>query len=92
MPQTPLGTNMWLFTALTRREQSRKEHESFIAPLKDLLAELFADRGMLLGSTQYLEMIGVEKWKALSEIDDRIIAVKERMHSEGKKWKKRHPL
>lgn len=92
MPQTPLGTNMWLFSTLTKREQSRTEHEAFIAPLKDLLAELFADRGMLLGSSQYLEMIGVEKWKALNEIDDRIIAVKERIHSEAMRWKKRRPL
>jgi|14_taG_2_1085336.scaffolds.fasta_scaffold18587_4 hypothetical protein len=80
---------MWLFDRAAKREQMRKEHESFIAPLKNLLAELFADRGMLLGSTQYNEMIGVEKCKALSEIDDRIIAVKERIHSEATRWKQR---
>jgi hypothetical protein len=44
---------------------------------------------MLLGSGEYTEMLGVEKWKALSEIDDKIIMVKERIHEEGIRWKKR---
>tara|TARA_R110002153_G_scaffold219489_2_gene371952 strand:- start:9315 stop:9560 length:246 start_codon:yes stop_codon:yes gene_type:complete len=80
---------MWLLRRAADRENARKEHEHFVAPLKELLAELFADRGMLLGSSQYLEMLGVEKHKALSEIDDRIIEVKNRIQSEGLLWKKR---
>jgi len=89
MPRIPLRQSMRLFRRAAAIELARKEHEAFIAPLNELLAELFVDRGMLLGSGEYTEMLGVEKWKALSEIDDKIIMVKERIYEEGKRWKKR---
>jgi len=89
MPRIPLPQSMRLFQRAANKELARKDHEAFIAPLKELLAELFVDRGMLLGSGEYTEMLGVEKWVALTEIDSKIIMVKERIHEEGIRWKKR---
>ena len=60
----------------------KQEHESFIKPYNDLLIELFADRGMLLGSARYGDMTGVERYDALSEIDLRIIKVKDLIQKE----------
>lgn len=68
--------------------QLKKEHESFIQAYDELLVELFADRGMLLGSTRYAELTGVERFDALNEIDRRIIETKERIRKEGETYRK----
>jgi len=50
-----------------------------VEPWKEVLKELRADRGMLLGTEIYSEMNGVEKQNALGKIDSAIFAVKETM-------------
>jgi len=70
------------------RVRVRNENESFQIPYKELLIELFADRGMLLGSKNYNSMSGVERYDALNEIDTRILAVKERMEKEDERCKR----
>ena len=69
-------------------DQLKKNHDSFIQAYDELLIELFADRGMLLGSTRYSEMTGVERYDALNEIDRRIIETKERIKKEGETYRK----
>jgi len=44
-------------------------------PWKDMLVEIRAERGALLGTKQYEEMAGIEKAKALDTIDDRLVMV-----------------
>tara|TARA_R100000951_G_C2650212_1_gene184133 strand:- start:449 stop:712 length:264 start_codon:yes stop_codon:yes gene_type:complete len=79
----------WLFRRRNPEERVRirKENESFQNPYEELLVELFADRGMLLGSQNYNSMSGVERYDALNEIDTRILAVKERMKMEDERCK-----
>ena len=60
----------------------KQEHEAFIKPYTNLLIELFADRGMLLGSARYGDMTGTERYDALFEIDSRIIKVKDLIQKE----------
>ena len=67
----------------------KREHESFIKAHQDILVELFADRGMLLGSNRFNELTGVERFDALIEIDSRIIQIKELIEKEELKCKKR---
>ena len=43
-----------------------------VSAWKDILAELRADRGMLLGASEFKEMNGVEQSDALSAIESRI--------------------
>ena len=80
----------WLFRKGNPEERVRirNENESFQNPYQELLIELFADRGMLLGSTNYNSMSGVERYDALNEIDTRILAVKERMEAEDERCKR----
>lgn len=81
---------MRLFRKRNQEEifQLKKNHDSFIQAYDELLIELFADRGMLLGSTRYSEMTGVERYDALNEIDRRIIETKERIKKEGETYQK----
>lgn len=67
----------------------RSEHESFIKAHQEILVELFADRGMLLGSNRFSELTGVERFDALIEIDNRIIQIKELIEKEELKCQKR---
>ncbi len=46
-------------------------------PWKEMLLEIRAERGALLGTKQYEEMAGVEKAKALDTIDDRLVMAQE---------------
>lgn len=69
-------------------QQAKDEKKAFLKPYEDMLIELFADRGMLLGSTTYTEMTGVERYEALDQIDKKIIAVKNRIEQEELRWKK----
>jgi hypothetical protein len=39
---------------------------------RSIIQELHADRGILLGSTQYAEMNGIERGKALGVIEDAV--------------------
>ena len=43
-----------------------------VSAWNEIITELRVDRGMLLGNTQYSEMTGVERVKALDAIDDSI--------------------
>jgi hypothetical protein len=70
------------------RVRVRNENESFQTPYEELLVELFADRGMLLGSKNYNSMSGVERYDVLNEIDTRILAVKDRMEKEDERCKR----
>lgn len=82
---------MWPFRSknLEKRIEVKREHESFIKSHQEILVELFADRGMLLGSNRFNELSGVERWDALIEIDGRIIQIKELIEKEELKCKKR---
>ena len=42
-------------------------------PWLDMLGEIRTERGMLLGSAQYIEMVGVEKAEALDKLDARLL-------------------
>ena len=44
----------------------------WLSAWNEIITELRVDRGMLLGNTQYSEMTGVERVKALDAIDDSI--------------------
>jgi hypothetical protein len=81
---------MWLFRKRNpeRRVEVKQEHESFIKAHHEILIELFADRGMLLGSSRYDELTGVERFDALYEIDNRIIQIKELIEKEELRCKK----
>ena len=65
-------------------------------PWKDMLVEIRAERGLLLGTKQYEEMVGIEKAKALDTMDERLVMVqnwllhyeKERTNGVGKRKKK----
>jgi len=46
-------------------------------PWKDMLVEIRAERGALLGTKQYEEMAGIEKAKALDTVDDRLVMAQE---------------
>lgn len=72
-----------------KRVEVKREHESFIKAHQEVLVELFADRGMLLGSNRFSELSGVERWDALIEIDSRIIKIKELIEKEELRCKKR---
>jgi len=72
-----------------RRVEVKQEHEAFIKAHQEILVELFADRGMLLGSNRFNELTGVERFDALFEIDNRIIKIKELIETEEMKCKKR---
>ena len=80
----------WLFRRgkPEERVRVRDEHASFLKPYEELMIELFADRGMLLGSQNYNDMTGVERYDALNEIDTRILAVKDRMEKEAERCKR----
>jgi len=38
----------------------------------EIISEIRADRGMLLGSNQYSELVGIDKAKSLDAIDERL--------------------
>tara|TARA_R110000744_G_scaffold196083_3_gene315258 strand:+ start:1832 stop:2137 length:306 start_codon:yes stop_codon:yes gene_type:complete len=50
-----------------------RRYRMLIQPWVDMLAEIRTERGMLLGSAQYLEMVGVEKAEALDKVDERLL-------------------
>lgn len=81
---------MWLFRKGNpeKRVEVKKEHDSFIKAHQEIMVELFADRGMLLGSSRYDELTGVERFDALYEIDSRIIQIKELIEKEELRCKK----
>jgi len=81
---------MWPFKTHDLDEAARllAEHKTFISAYDELLAELFADRGMLLGSARFKELSGVEQFDALNEIDSRIIRVKDLKEKEGLRFKR----
>jgi len=72
-----------------QRVEVKREHESFIKAHQEILIELFADRGMLLGSNRFTELTGVERFDALIEIDNRIIQINELIEKEELRCKKR---
>ena len=80
---------MWPFRNrdIEQELRVRSEHDSFISAYNNLLVELFADRGMLLGSQRYQDMTGVERFDALHEIDSRILQVKDLIKKEGERCK-----
>ena len=81
---------MWPFAKtpdLEHRLKVKQEHESFIKAYDEILVELFADRGMLLGTSRYDDMTGVERFDALNEIDTRILKVKDLKEQEEQKCK-----
>lgn len=41
-------------------------------PWRDIIVEIRAERGALLGTTEYSEMAGVEQAQALNQIDERL--------------------
>ena len=55
----------------------KAERDSKIESYNDLLRELHADRGMLLGSNNFSDLTGVERTDAVMEIDKRIRQIKE---------------
>ena len=42
------------------------------SPWRDIIVEIRAERGALLGTTEYSEMAGVEQAQALNQIDERL--------------------
>jgi len=54
---------------------AEKRYRMAIRPWKNILSELRADRGMLLGTEQFKDMTGVEQCDALSGIESRVKTV-----------------
>tara|TARA_R110002020_G_scaffold79096_5_gene198489 strand:- start:29725 stop:30030 length:306 start_codon:yes stop_codon:yes gene_type:complete len=54
-----------------------RRYRMLIQPWTEMLSEIRTDRGMLLGSTQYTEMVGIDKAKSLSAIDERLMQAEE---------------
>lgn len=81
---------MWPFVKRDFDKAARllSEHQNFVAAYDELLIELFADRGMLLGSTRFKDLSGVEQFDALNEIDSRIIKTKDLKEKEGLRYKR----
>lgn len=81
---------MWPFKTRDLEETARilGEHNHFIIAYDELLVELFADRGMLLGSERFKELSGVEQFDALNEIDSRISRVKDIKEKEGLRYRR----
>ena len=42
------------------------------SPWKDIVVEIRMERGLLLGTTEYTDMTGVEQAQALNTIDERL--------------------
>jgi len=59
-----------------------RRYRMLIAPWVEMLSEIRTDRGMLLGSNQYSEMVGIDKAKSLGAIDERL--------SQAEDWLKRY--
>lgn len=74
---------------LEQKLEIKKETESFLEQYNLMLAELYTDRGILLGSKRYDEMTGVEKFDTLNEIDSRIIKVRDTIEQEELRCKRR---
>ena len=74
---------------LEKKLEIKKETESFLEQYNLMLAELYTDRGILLGSERYNEMTGVEKFDTLNEIDSRIIKVRDTIEHEELRCKRR---
>ena len=74
---------------LEKKLEIKKETESFLEQYNLMLAELYTDRGILLGSERYNEMTGVEKFDTLKEIDSRIIKVRDTIEHEELRCKRR---
>lgn len=74
---------------LEQKLEIKKETESFLEQYNLMLAELYTDRGILLGSKRYDEMTGVEKFDTLNEIDNRIIKVRDTIEQEELRCKRR---
>ena len=49
---------------------AERRYRMAVSAWNEIITELRVDRGMLLGNTQYSEMTGVERVKALDAIDD----------------------
>ena len=81
---------MWPFVKRDIEKAARllSDHQNFISAYDELLVELFADRGMLLGSTRFKDLSGVEQFDALNEIDTRIIKIKDLKEQEGLRYKR----
>ena len=81
---------MWPFVKRDIEKTARllSDHQNFISAYDELLIELFADRGMLLGSARFKDLSGVEQFDALNEIDTRIIKIKDLKEQEGLRYKR----
>ena len=51
---------------------AERHHRRKVADWKNIIQELHADRGMLLGSSQFTDMSGVEQYELLKGIDTAI--------------------
>jgi|TARA_R110002051_G_scaffold305617_1_gene375671 hypothetical protein len=49
-----------------------RRYRMLTLPWRDIIVEIRAERGALLGTTEYSEMAGVEQAQALNQIDERL--------------------
>ena len=56
--------------------ERKKEWITARDPWREIMKELRADRGMLLGSSHYVDLTGVERHDALLQIENRIFETK----------------
>lgn len=57
-----------------------RRYRTLSKPWLDIILELRSDRGSLLGSTEFQELIGVEKASSLGVIDTRLREAEEWLH------------
>ena len=84
-----LWSNIVSGSKLERKLEIKKETESFLEQYNLILIELYTDRGILLGSSAYTDLTGVEMFDALQKIDDRIIQVRDIIEQEELRCKRR---